>query len=39
MAQHHIGVKEIQQRTLADGVVLLYRSSLLLISQVEHMEN
>ena len=36
MAQHHIGVKEIQQRTLADGVVLLYRSYLLLLSQVEH---
>ena len=31
MAQHHIGVKEIQQRSLADGVVLLYRSSLKLV--------
>ena len=30
-AHHHIGVKEIQQRTLADGVVLLYRSSLKLV--------
>ena len=31
MAQHHIGMKEIQQRTLADRVILLYCNSLKLV--------